>query len=215
MDTRRICFVHIPKCGGSSFRTAISKYGPFGLIKRKGVHAMSAKKSYQEAVHEGIDPLIYRENVLIDLLSKSQYKVVFGHFRCTSKTRERFQDRWKFVTLLRNPVDRWISHYHYDRYKSSTHHKTELDIHQYIKSEEGKRVGTLYLRHFSSYTEDIGISKVDYVIEAVQNIKAFDSCLILEEIQDTMPDLESLLGIKFKMRRRNQNSAKVSTIKKK
>jgi hypothetical protein len=50
-------------------------------------------------------------------MSDDRIRCVTGHFLWSEKCYNAFHGDYRFVTLLRNPVDRFVSNYLYGRYK--------------------------------------------------------------------------------------------------
>jgi hypothetical protein len=154
----------------------------------------------------GKDVLAFREELLRFYLFDPGYKYVFGHFRCTSTTREIFQENWSFVTLIRDPVKRWLSHYYFDKFRTSnvSYNKTNLDLEQYLNSAEGLQNANMYLRHFTGFVPGDPLRE-NLVVEAVENIQSFDAFGILEEMQLFARSYKALTGYTLKIRTSNKN----------
>lgn len=119
----------------------------------------------------------------------------------------------EFITLIRNPVKRWLSHYYFDRHRDTNvnYNKTDLGIHDYLKSKEGLKNARLYLRHFSNYIYGDQITS-EHVESAVHNILKFDVYGILERMDWFIEDYKSLTGIRLKQLVRNTNPKKITPI---
>ena len=51
--------------------------------------------------------------------------------------------------MLREPVDRWFSHFFYDRYKESSHRRIETDLEEFLESEEASEMGRVLTFHLA------------------------------------------------------------------
>ncbi len=86
---KKIFFVHIPKCAGTAIRKLLEKtYGRDSLV---GVYDVVAHQNKREYIESG--------------------KVIYGHFG-TEYYRDYSGPKFT-VTVLRDPVDRLVSHYSY------------------------------------------------------------------------------------------------------
>ena len=102
----RICFIHIPKCGGTSIRRAISSvYKPWPLGRATDVispREMAMREAEQLA---GPRRGFVRTDLLNYHLALPAPRCLMGHYRFSRETMERYKDEWDFITIIRNPVD--------------------------------------------------------------------------------------------------------------
>lgn len=195
----------MPKCGGTSIRSSMKKN--WINILKTGKISLDHVATATAAQKLGKDILSYREEILPYFLSNTNNdRYILGHFRCTSRTRELFQDQWNFVTFIRDPLKRWYSHYYFDRYreKNLDYKKTDKELEEYLESAEGLQNARLYLRHFTDYVIGDDISE-ELIDSAVTNILNFDVYGILEKMDWFVQDYESKIGIKLNVPVRNTN----------
>jgi hypothetical protein len=170
----RICFCHVPKCAGSALVTAIQdQYSPIDRLLFPSFYMdLEASGAASKATSESITRV--REHVLSYVLATGRYKYAGGHVPCRPEVVKAFSDRWSFITVLRDPVDRWISGYVYDRYKTESWSRLEMEIEEYLRSEAGIISGRAYLWHFSNLPDDASIQDCEpHVEEAVENLRRF------------------------------------------
>jgi hypothetical protein len=69
--------------------------------------------------------------------------------RCVDRFHPYAQNRadWDFVTVLRDPVARWLSNYFFNRHRPDDrdHFGTELDLEAYLETIDATENGKLYL----------------------------------------------------------------------
>lgn len=95
-QTAPVVFIHIPKTGGMTLYSMIRDiYKPSELHKINP--AMESLEKYRH-LHQD---------------RKDKVKVIYGHM--DYRVRESLPPNSRYVTLMRNPVERVISHYHYVR----------------------------------------------------------------------------------------------------
>lgn len=201
---KNICFIHIPKCGGTSIRSSIKKNWLNIFLNRK--LSLNHVASSKAAESLNVDVLAFREQLLRFYLYDPQHKFVFGHFRCTSETRQLFQENWSFVTLIRDPVKRWLSHYYFDKFRTTnvSYNKTDLGLEKYLNSEEGIRNARMFIRHYTDYVPG-AVLREGLVEEAVENIKGFDVYGILEDMHSFAKSYKTVTGSSLKVRESNKN----------
>ena len=114
---RRVFFLHVQKCGGTSIKQALRDGFPL-TRPRDELLDLDAAASTRVAAELGLLPFEFRDQLLSYSLASSYPRVVMGHFRYTSALHAKYLDDVKFITVLREPEDRFLSAYFYDRYKS-------------------------------------------------------------------------------------------------
>ena len=142
---RKILFDHLPKCGGTTLNAYLDQHYP----KRKIFST------------DGSNPT--KSVRLFKDLPKQQrhgYSLVKGHF---AKALFDYVDpECLKVTVLRDPVERIISHYYYARrtpnhYLYSIIHNSEMSLEDYANSSDELR--NWYTAHFSGLPVDVAEEK--------------------------------------------------------
>ena len=125
----------------------------------------------------------FSEEVMIYLLASGNYHYISGHFECTERMLNNFSTQWNFITVLRDPVDRWFSHYFYNKYKKGDWYRIKESLEDFVHTERAKAYGHNYVQMLSGYqiTED----NLNSAVEAAKNnLKYFKLVGILEEIEE-------------------------------
>jgi len=142
---RKLFFLHIPKCGGTSLDRAIGNLFPNNARARLG-----SAPSHQAARLLG-EPLgAYREHLLLYMLSQPMKRFVAGHFSWSDVAYRHFHPEWTFITVLREPVSRWLSNYFYRRYKKSDYSRTDMGLLDFLESAEGVSEGRKAVRQLAA-----------------------------------------------------------------
>jgi hypothetical protein len=200
LGDRRIFFLHLPKCGGSSIRAALNE-----ACTDEKMAALNPHASRRAAETLGEDMLRYRASLLPYYMAREDVQVLTGHFPWSNEAYEHFGDDWTYVTLLRDPVQRWFSHYFYDRYKShSDHFKIEEDLDTFLESERAQEMGDLYVRRL---TDPIHRESSDAVMEAKENLNKFDVVGVVENIDNFVSRLSGQAGVEMRVSKRNESPA--------
>lgn len=197
---KKICFSHVPKCAGAALGHAIARrYGILDRIFIRNFHLEpGASGKASEAISVPVRDL--RENVLAYILAEGTYKYVSGHFRCRPATVSAFGQEWHFITMLRHPIERWISGYVYDRYKLLQWAQTDLSVEQFLESRRGHMNGMMYLLYFSNIPEDPFISDYQYYVdEAEANLQSFSLVGILENLEEVAQTFSGIFGKPIKV----------------
>ncbi|QJR80190.1 sulfotransferase family 2 domain-containing protein [Alteromonas pelagimontana] len=172
----KIFFCHVPKCAGVSLSNAIySSIYPSFLKATKFTGSIDLKSSRVCSELLNVDMMTARETHLIFHLNDP--KMIFTHGHCIARPSVvgNFAKDWHFLTILRNPVDRFISEFVYNKFKKSEWLKHDDDIETYVDSEKGLTAGLTYAKYFSGYTNphEIIANRDTVIEEAVANIRRF------------------------------------------
>jgi hypothetical protein len=168
--------VHVPKCAGSSFRVALQRaYG------EDEVQLDYGDRVADPAAPMNLDPDGFLERVRAGGYAElAQKRVVHGHFH-VGKYRY-YTEPCRRITILRHPVDRTISNYHYwqhfDRHGHALHDymlDRGLSLLQFARLP--------YMRHFYERVFFGGIER-----------SVFDYVGSVETLQHDLSALSEMLG---------------------
>lgn len=148
---RKLVFLHIPKCGGTSIDAAIGTCYP--ARARARLDSVGALKA---AELDGVSEGQFTQRLLPYFLAQPRLRYVSGHFQFSDMAHRTFGDDWDFVTILRHPVSRWFSHYFYNRYKSDDHYKIREELADFVDSPRGRYMAYTFLTQLSGWcVEDV------------------------------------------------------------
>lgn len=187
MTTPRLCFIHVPKCAGGALHLALRRH--YGLIER---HHLSAIWSRRFASWQNTPLRSYRLALLEKRLSSPRLRYVSGHYPITLELLEKHEANWHFLTVLRPPVERWLSNYFFNRYKNKRHFRTRANLTDYLASSRGRASARTYLRHFGGWQPRASTERC--VERACQTLNRFHSVGVTERLDLLGNQLGTVLG---------------------
>lgn len=203
----KIIYHHIPKCGGTSVVTSLAlTYYPFRLLRhsRTGFEGtLNAKAASTAAAENNIDPLDFRRSLLQYYVEKDRTPLISGHYPYNHQLSEAQKKEWNFITLLRDPVERWYSEYYWNRYKDHDYKKTGMSFEEYLNSDEGQFNACTFLHYFSDLKNKTSNS-------AIETLKNMDVVGFLDNLPHYKSQMKKTFGRAPLSIRRNKSPAKES-----
>jgi hypothetical protein len=205
-----IFFLHIHKCGGTSIRQAIkSCYRVLDITKDRYLIDLDSEAAFyaaQKSVEQNdfsLDtrddylPLKFRENLLMYYMCQEKINYVAGHFSFSATAYQYFCDKYAFITILREPVARWISFYFYNLHKKGGPFKIDMKIEAFLESERGQRQGYEYVK-FLGGADKLGKYTSEQAINlAKENLHKFSVVGCLEYQGNFVRQFEERFGRKL------------------
>lgn len=208
---QRIFFLHLEKCGGTSVADAIRRRYLNWRIddSRRFVH-LDHEASVTAAEEQGTPTFAYREEILYYFLSQKGASFVTGHFQVSCRLLEAFDDTWAYVIMLRDPVERWISHYFFNRFKRDPHGSIDQSIEAYLETPRGTALGQDYVCLLTGSgtfgrQEPPEIPSTEQIDQAKHNLDRFHVVGCLEDLPAFASQLEHRLGIALDIGQKNKN----------
>ncbi len=209
----RLCFMHVPKCGGSALRQALGSLYPSNDI----VH-FNQVSAVRVAEAVGADQNACFMTVL-GYLFCAKPALLMGHFGYPARLRETIASKYAFITLLRDPVARFLSHFYYNRdrnYNDDYSLSEDLTVESFIANETSRARGwgSMYVNYFLGMPQGRdgkGFSTAATEVEtsnAVQNAKDFSLVGYLEDLKDFKTQTAAVLGQAIELPLVNQSPSR-------
>ena len=204
-----LVYLHIPKCGGTTLRTVLEKN-------------ISSRRRYY--INPSNIRAARKELALMSEQRKRQIELLYGHL-CFG-WHEYFPCDAVYFTMIRNPIERVVSHYNYVRYRVDHAHylreiveQENMTISEYVTSGICDEVNNGMVRLLAG-VEDIvqepyGNSKLQYgtndpelLEQALKNIENYFAVVgIQDRYDESLLLLRDRLGLRrISYQRRNVGS---------
>lgn len=206
LHSRRVVFHHVPKCGGTSVGRALRKRY---LLSEATVDPESSFRAYQaftgSADRESllVDILDFREQMLLYLMYQD-VRCVSAHVRFSDVAYARFKDRYRFITILREPISRFISHYHWNSRMTDDHGHFDLPFEEFLETGRALRYGAMYVEYFSGLPKEADIRSQEAVDAAVENLGKFDVIGYLDNLQAFQAAIKDVLSVRIRIGHENR-----------
>ena len=218
-----LVFLHVPKCGGTSVDTSIRQEF-FTLLKSNDSKVYDRVDSQNSAYIGGLlyglnfmlgdvknnRNLVFNKDYVAYKLLFTDIKYISGHFPFDRELFEEFKNEYDFFTILRDPVEKWLSNFHYRGKRKSKirgrevyHWKITEEIEVYLESERGKFHGYDYVKYFGGIREDYDYTSEEAIKIAKENLKKFKIIGFLDDMSSLSRDLKKSYGFDIQFTKLN------------
>ncbi len=213
----KILYYHIPKCGGTSIRKALKScyldWDPRNqshlFILNAGASFHAAQKSVDQNLSidtaDDYSVLKLRESLLLYNLYQSKIKFISGHFAFSETAYQSFSDQYSCITILRDPVERWISSYFFNTFKKDDHRKIRLEIDEYLQSDFSRAQGYEYAKFLGGINPTSDYSSAQAIDRAKENLQKFRLVGFLEYMDIFVQNFEKTFGRRLTIEALNKN----------
>lgn len=212
----RLFYMHIPKCGGTSIANAIrNSYLSLNPENDQTLFHLDPYAAHEGALLSQHDPLGYYRYLLRYYLGCPDYQYVYGHFSFDEVAYDAYHDDFNFVTLLRDPVKKWLSLYFFNRHKEGDFFKVEEDLEAFLDTPMAVGYGCDYIMQFAGNYACEPYPHESYCYEryttqaaidhAIGNLCKFDLVGVLEELDQFTTRFQQQYGAKLAITHKNRN----------
>ena len=171
LKPRKICFDHLPKCGGTSFKEYLrGNYPERKIFTINGLDPITSIAHFQS--------LSQIERYSYDLIQGHLANQLFGYINPTCLK----------VTIIRDPIERIISYYNFARsneqhYLFTKIKELDLDLVDFVKSGLTSEVQNWYTCHFSGLSMvEVNTNPEASVQKALAGLKQYDIVGLLDDL---------------------------------
>jgi hypothetical protein len=120
-------------------------------------------------------------------------KCLLGHYRFSRETIERYKNEWKFITIIRDPVDRWYSHYFYNKNADSIFN-IDMELNEFVETEHALSMGSEYVSVISGERDLKKLRNQKYIEETISILREFFIVGSLENLDKFCNDFKEKFG---------------------
>jgi len=231
---QKVAFIHIAKCGGSSvdfaLRSALAAPGQRRIDKPASIVSSMATFEGEIASLEGNCKFSeHHAQHLLKILSyylQENWQYISGHVTINAQLIERFKSEYAFITILRDPVKRFISNYTFNKLTNkksimlpnSLNTDTVIqEANEILNSQRGWQMAnspTMYLTgRYPTNEADARVMQQ----EVASNLAQFKVVGFLDDLDAFTNDCQKLTGRNIDIGQRNStenlNSAEQQKVK--
>jgi hypothetical protein len=202
---RRIVFHHVPKCGGTSVGRSLRRAYSLSqgtVTPEESFKAFSAFARRTDREPSISNELEFREIMLLYLLY-SDVRCVSAHVPFSDIAHDIFHGKYLFVTLLRDPVARFVSHYLWSHSRPNGHGHISEEFEDFLTSERAKMLGSTYVRYFCGEPGWAALDMQFAIEAAINNLRRLDHVGFLDEMHQFQGALQQLTGKRLRIGREN------------
>lgn len=218
----RLIFFHIPKCAGTSIDCAIRE--PLSISDgylSANPHIFATKILIEEE-YSLISPFYWHgmQSSYIEYMYQDK-QIISGHFPFSKKAYDICGHHYDHIIMLRDPVERWISHYRFaktgfvfhlgEQYAKLLFDNSlslEEQLHQFIDSPVGSFLGMLQCAVIGGYnlflTWNDHESRKELLKQAKINLQCFKLIGFVEDIEKFEIQFAQRIGYSIKILTKNR-----------
>ena len=195
---KKIIFNHLPKCGGSSLNVYLEKHYPLRkTFSIDGSHPLESVGQFKK----------------MDIGKRYSYDLVKGHL--AHELINHAHPECLNVTVLREPVDRIISHYYFVKRKKGHYlhnvvTKSDMGLEEYVTSGVSDELQNWYTSHFSGLSVEEVIRNPEEAVDVAVNVVLgkYDIVGFLDDFDKFSMDLKKQANFIFSLQSQRSNVTK-------
>lgn len=224
----KVAFVHIAKCGGSSvdfaLRSALAAPGQHRIDRQQSISSSMASFTGDITTLQGSCQFSEHHAAhlqkIFSYYLQENWQYISGHITITEDLIKQFKDQYAFITILRDPVERFISNYIFNKLtntkaimlpNSLTTDNVINEAKEILNSKRGWQMAnspTMYLT--GRYPKDKDDAKA-MQLEVANNLAQFKVVGFLDNLTAFEQDCAKLTGRAINIGQRNTTDKLNST----
>lgn len=191
-----VVFVHVPKCAGTSVENALRGLYRFSRVvihPEISFTAASLGAANEMSRHDLLNRASRFRQMLLPYHLATGVKCITGHAPLAQGVIDSYRSSHRFVTVLRDPVERFISHYSFS-YKSRHHGRIDEPLQAFLDTPRAQATGVLFLEYFSETVPGERYEFATAIQKAKENLEKMAVVGFVEELDRFALDVSRCLG---------------------
>jgi hypothetical protein len=204
-----VVFHHVPKCAGTSIERALrlryaASYATFDL---RSIYS-AAEALYGTSSLNMLDKLTaeFRSTEFLTYLY-DDVRCIAGHIYFSNLAFETFSHKYKFVTVLRDPVDFFISFFYQLSGAKRSYWSVDMPLDEFLCTDQARLLGQFYALYFSGDATNLEDLSPSSVCRAKDNIAKFSAVGFVDDTSGFQRQLTELLGVRLWIGHSNRSKA--------
>ena len=197
-----IVYHHVPKCGGTSVARALRRAYILSHAGVRPEEAIRAFNRWQAANGASLnDVWAFRELMFLYFLYCDK-RCVAGHAPFSDVAFDTFSERYAFVTVLRDPVERFVSNFYWNKSRPVGDRRIEESFDEFLDSEQAARLGSTYVRYFCGHSGAERFTAKD-VDRSIHNLRRLSCVGFTDDMGRFEQSLRGLTGKRLNIGKEN------------
>ncbi len=223
----KVAFIHLAKCGGISIdnalREQLAQPGERKIV-RSPIIASSLHKFGKEIknIDDACEFGEYHINTLQDILLyhlNLSWHYVSGHLAVNQKLLNNYHSQYKFVTVMRNPIERFKSNYIFNKLTNQLaimppciNENTDLikEANEIVFGKRGWQMANMQTAFLVGRYPQNQQDACNMQAEFSHNIKQFTVVGVLEDLSTFTTRCKTTLNIDLNIKKRNQTNTQLT-----
>lgn len=205
----RVVFHHAPKCGGTSVGRALRKRY---LLSQTTV-LPEATYAAEAALAPGVAPAelrlraeVLRERMLLYHLAAG-VDCISAHVRFSEAAWRTYGDDVRFITMLREPEARFLSHYRWSHGRPEGYAHIPDAFAPFLESNAAEALGAFYVFFFSGLPPDADMRSAEALERAKANLERFHVVGFLDRMPAFRAAVRAKVGVRLRVGHENRAQA--------
>jgi len=203
---QRFVFHHVPKCGGTSVGRALRKrciLSQATVLPEASFRAYEAFTGATDTERMLVDVLDLREQMLLYLMF-ADTRCVSAHVRFSEAAYAHFAGRYKFITILREPVSRFLSNYAWSHGRTGAHAEIREEFDAFLETPRAARLGASYVEFFGGLPKEADLRAPSSIDAALRGLERFDIVGRLDDLAGFSGAIRRELGLRTRIGHENR-----------
>ncbi|SLN26923.1 Sulfotransferase family protein [Falsiruegeria litorea R37] len=211
---QRFVFHHVPKCGGTSVGRALRMRYLSSQATVKPEASFRALQTFTgrtdtERLMLEVNDL--RKQMLLYLMF-DDVRCISSHVPFSSAAHAQFRDSYSFITLLREPVSRFLSHYNWSRNRPDSHGHISDEFDVFLTTQRARAMGAEFVEIFADLSAEANLRAPEAIDRAVQHLEGFDLVGRLDDLDGFAHGIRQVLGVRVRFKHENKTSLGASKV---